>query len=85
MKAMIPANKPSLPTNRAFVVQLYADSQVEQGECRGRVEHIVSMEAEHFNSVKELVEFMTRTLAAQELAEAVSVQETEADTPSSKH
>lgn len=37
------ANKqPSLPANRAFVVQLHADAQPEQGQFRGRVEHLVS-------------------------------------------
>jgi hypothetical protein len=70
-------DQPSLPTNRAFVVQLHADAQPEQGYFKGRVEHVISMKAVHFNSVEDLVAFMTRTLAAQQLAEAVSVQETE--------
>jgi hypothetical protein len=70
-------DQPSLPTNRAFVVQLHADAQPEQGNFKGRVEHIVSMKAEHFNSVADLVAFLTRTLVTQQLAEAVSVQETE--------
>jgi hypothetical protein len=70
-------DQPSLPTNRAFVVQLHADAQPEQGDFKGRVEHIVSGQAVHFNSSEELLALMTRTLAAQQLAEAVSVQETE--------
>ena len=44
-------NKPSLPTNRAFVAQLHADAQVEQQEFTDRVEHIVSMRAAFINHV----------------------------------
>ena len=40
-------NQPSLPARRAFVVQLHADAQVEQGHFKGRVEHLVSHQAEH--------------------------------------
>ena len=54
------SNKPSLPTNRAFVVQLHADAQVEQGEFRGRVEHYVSMRATHFHSLEELTAFIVK-------------------------
>jgi hypothetical protein len=53
-------SQPSLPANRAFVVQLHAEAQVEQGEFRGRVEHIVSMRATHFHSLEELVTFMVQ-------------------------
>ena len=53
-------NKPSLPAKRAFVVQLHADAQVEQGEFRGRVEHVVSMRATHFHSLEELRAFMVQ-------------------------
>jgi hypothetical protein len=56
------SNKPSLPTNRAFVVQLHADAQVEKGKFRGRVEHIVSMRATHFHSLKELTAFFAQTI-----------------------
>ena len=53
-------SQPSLPTKRAFVVQLHAEAKVEQGECRGRVEHVVSMRATHFDSLEELVAFMVQ-------------------------
>ena len=53
-------NKPSLPANRAFVVQLHAEAQVEQGEFRGRVEHVVSMRATHFDSLEELATFIVQ-------------------------
>jgi len=49
-----------LPANRAFVVQLHAEAQVEQGEFKGRVEHIVSMRATHFHSLEELVTFIVQ-------------------------
>jgi hypothetical protein len=56
------SSQPSLPANRAFVVQLHADAQVEQGEFRGRVEHIVSMQATHFHSLEELAAFMAKVV-----------------------
>ena len=57
-------SQPSLPANRAFVVQLHTEAQVEQGEFRGRVEHIVSMRATHFHSLEELVTFMAQMVTA---------------------
>jgi hypothetical protein len=57
------SSQPSLPANKAFVVQLHADAQVEQGEFRGRVEHIVSYKAKHFHSLKELTAFIVQTIA----------------------
>ena len=60
----MPRNKPSLPSNRAFVVQLRCDAAVEQEDFRGRVEHLNSMQAVHFESVEELMAFITRVVAA---------------------
>ena len=57
-------NQPSLPTNRAFVVQLHADAQPEKGQFSGRVEHIVSFHSAPFASVEELTAFMVRVLTA---------------------
>ena len=54
--------QPSLPANRAFVVQFHAEAQPEQGQFRGRVEHLVSYQAAHFASVEELTAFMVRVL-----------------------
>lgn len=51
-------NQLSLPANRAFVVQLRDDAKPEQGDFRGRVEHMASMEAMRFTSVEELLAFM---------------------------
>jgi len=56
------STQPSLPANRAFVVQLHADTQVEQERCRGRVEHIVSYKVRHFHSLKELTVFIVKTI-----------------------
>ena len=58
----MPTNRPSLPTNRAFVVQLHAEAAVEQGHLKGRVEHIVSMDATHVDSIEELVRFIVRVV-----------------------
>jgi hypothetical protein len=52
-------NQPALPARRAFVVQLHAEAQVEHGHFKGRVEHLVSGEATHFDSLEELVAFIT--------------------------
>jgi hypothetical protein len=57
---MSSTSQPSLPTNRAFAVQLYAEAKVEHGEFRGRVEHIVSMRAKHFHSLEELATFIVQ-------------------------
>jgi hypothetical protein len=57
-------DQPSLPTHRAFVVQVYAAADLKQGQFTGRVEHIVSGQATHFQSVAELVTFMVEVLIA---------------------
>ena len=59
-------NQPSLPANRAFVLQLYVDADVEQGEWKGRIEHLKSYDAEHFASLEELTAFVVRVLTQQE-------------------
>ena len=59
---MPPRNRPSLPTNRAFVVQLHAEAHMDQGEFRGRVEHLVSFRATRFHSLEELAAFMMQVV-----------------------
>ena len=59
---MVTKQQPSLPAQRAFVVQLHADAQPEKGQFSGRVEHIVSYQSAHFASVEELTAFMVRVL-----------------------
>jgi len=56
-------NQPALPTHRAFVVQLHAESKIEKGQFKGKVEHIVSGQSTHFSSMKALKAFMQRVLA----------------------
>jgi hypothetical protein len=53
-----------LPADRAFVVQLYAETAVAPGQLRGRVEHVVSGQATHFASLAELLGFIMRVLTA---------------------
>jgi len=63
---MMTKNRPSLPARRAFVVQLHAEAQVEQGHFNGRVEHVVSRQARHFASLEELVTFITQMVREQQ-------------------
>ena len=58
--------QPSLPARRAFVVQIHAEAQLEQGHFKGRVEHVVSRQAAHFESLEELVAFITRLVGEQQ-------------------
>ena len=51
-----------LSPHRAFVVQFRAETAVEQGRFVGRVEHVVSGQAAHFQSVEELLAFIGRVL-----------------------
>jgi len=60
-----PAETPSaLSPHRAFVVQFRAETEIEQGRCTGRVEHVVSGEATRFASLEELLAFMAQVLTA---------------------
>ena len=54
--------QPTLPTQRAFVVQVHANADMGQGQVWGRVEHIVSGQATRFQSVEALVRFMVQVL-----------------------
>ena len=53
---------PSLPTNRAFVVQFRAEPSGTRPRWHGRVEHVVSGQAAHFDALEELLAFVTRVL-----------------------
>jgi hypothetical protein len=54
---------PSLPANRAFVVQFRAQPTSTPLRWEGRVEHLVSWEAIRFHSQEELLAFITRILS----------------------
>ena len=56
------SSKPSLPSNRMFAVQLSSEAQVAHGEFTGRVEHLVSMHATHFQSLDDLAAFIAQVL-----------------------
>jgi len=62
-------HQPSLPAQRAFIVQLHADANVEHGYWQGRVEHIVSFQTTHFHSLEELLTFMAAVLHGHEPSE----------------
>ena len=48
----------------AFVVQFRVETDLAQECCTGRVEHVVSGQAAHFESLEELLAFLTRVLTA---------------------
>jgi hypothetical protein len=56
-------SEPSLPTNRAFLVQFRTPSTGASSSYEGRVEHVVSGQVTRFHSMEELVAFMMRVLA----------------------
>jgi hypothetical protein len=53
---------PPLSPYYAFVVQFYAETQVEAGQLVGRVEHVVSGQATHFQSLEAPLAFLARLL-----------------------
>jgi hypothetical protein len=55
-------SQPSLPTNRAFVVQFRPLSTDATPAYAGRVEHLESGRVARFHSLEELVVFMIRVL-----------------------
>jgi len=52
-----------LSPQRAFVVQFRAGMEAEVKHFTGRAEHMVSGQTTHFQSVEDLVAFLTRVLA----------------------
>lgn len=51
-----------LPAERAFVVQLHVETDLAQGRIMGRVEHVVSGRAAHFDTLEDLLGFIERVL-----------------------
>jgi hypothetical protein len=58
----MPTSQPAYPTQRAFVVQVHGEADITQEEVWGRVEHIVSGQAMHFETVEALVQFIVQVL-----------------------
>ena len=59
---MTPRPEHPLSPHRAFVVQFRAETDITQARVEGRVEHVVSGQATHFQSLEELLAFFTRIL-----------------------
>lgn len=51
-------SQPTLPTNRAFVVQFRHPPLEEPLDWEGRAEHVASGQVTHFHSLEELVAFL---------------------------
>lgn len=56
--------QPSLPTDRAFVVQFRAQPMEVPLSWEGRIEHLVSGQVARFHSPEELLAFLNRMLTA---------------------
>ena len=61
--AMPGEEAPPLSSRRAFVVQFRIGAGAEPARFTGRVEHMTSGQATRFESVEDLVAFITRVLA----------------------
>ena len=55
--------KAPLSVHWAFVVHFRLSTNIAQGQIEGRVEHVVSGQSTHFDSLEELLAFMGRVLA----------------------
>ena len=55
-----------LSVHWAFVVHFRVSTNIAQGRIAGRVEHVVSGQATHFDSLEELLAFVARVLIQQE-------------------
>jgi hypothetical protein len=56
------SSPPTLPTNRAFLVQFRAQPSETPMTWAGRVEHVVSGQMTHFHTLEVLLAFMCRVL-----------------------
>ncbi|MGH7968898.1 MAG: hypothetical protein ACREIC_09255 [Limisphaerales bacterium] len=48
---------------RAFVLQLRPETNVEQGRFEGRIEHVDSGWAMHFRTIEEFLKFVEQSLS----------------------
>ena len=51
--------------HRIFMVHLRLDADPARGEIAGRIQHVKSGDASHFETVEELVAFMTDRLSTE--------------------
>jgi hypothetical protein len=56
----------SLSVHWAFVVHFRTSTDIAREQIAGRVEHVVSGQATHFQSLEELLAFIARVLTQQE-------------------
>ena len=61
MKSYLAQSPPFAPA-QAFVVQFGRETAVDTGRMAGRVEHVVSGKVARFQSLEELVAFLTEVL-----------------------
>ena len=47
----------------AFVIQIQPDSRLDDGQIKGRVEHVASTLATRFHSIDELIAFIATVLS----------------------
>jgi hypothetical protein len=57
------AARPTLPASRSFVIQLHSEADIGNDRVIGRVEHVVSGQATHFETLADLLHFMAATLS----------------------
>ena len=61
---VLPVDGPAqLSVYRAFVVQFHAETDIAQGRCVGRVEHVASGQATSFHTLDDLLAFIAGVLA----------------------
>jgi hypothetical protein len=58
----MPQQLPSLPSDRAFVVQFRSPTEDEPLRCEGRIEHLASGQATRFQSWEQIRYFVEQTL-----------------------
>ena len=58
-----PSAARSLPAHGAFVVQFNPQTDVARGQFIGRIEHVVSGQATHFDTLEACLAFVERVLA----------------------
>ena len=58
-----PTETAPLSVHWAFVVHFRTDTDITRGRITGRVEHVVSGQSIHFESLEELLAFMELVLA----------------------
>jgi hypothetical protein len=62
----VAASSASLPVSRSFVVQLSGDTAPGERRFRGRVEHIDSGRSQRFESIDDLITFLSEVLAGRD-------------------